>query len=75
MPREIDVAVVEDLDVKTDAEYYYLAFYYSGLGQYRKSERYLEKIYKKYSLSEKVSNLRKYNLENMRSVVPLDYLD
>ena len=74
-PREIDVARVEGLDIKTSVEYYYLAFYYSSLGQYRKSERYLEKIYKKYSLAQKVSDLRKYNLDKIRSAQPLAYLD
>ena len=45
------------MEKKTPAEYYYLALYYSSMGQYKKSENYLEKIYDKYSLSDKLREL------------------
>ncbi len=66
-PRWASLADLEFLDKKTPAEYYYLAQYYSSMGQYKKSEKYLEKIYDKYSLSDKLRELREYNLKNLGS--------
>jgi len=66
-PRWASLEELEFLEKKTPAEYYYLALYYSSMGQYKKSENYLEKIYDKYSLSDKLRELREYNLKNLGS--------